>query len=364
MFVDNNTFRVYEEPKITIIELLIERKIENMSLEEKIAQMVIISCETTEYDDLLKKDLQSYQPGGFIIFRYNIKSYQQISDLVTAMQNDSKIPMFISVDQEGGRVQRFKNIAGVDLTVIPSMAEVGLINDEEYAFVVGKTIGEELKIFGVNMDFAPCLDVLGNSKNTVIGNRSFGSNPETVSKMGLAVAEGIRQQGVIVVYKHFPGHGTITEDSHFNLPVLKKTKEQLYDFELIPFIAAVKEECDVIMIGHISLPSITGNNTPASLSKEVLDILRIELNYKGIIITDALDMKAIKDNYQEDEIIIMAINAGVDILLMPEGLESTIAIVKKAIEENTISIESIDNSVKRILMLKSKYGILKLHQMK
>jgi len=336
----------------------IEEKVDTLG--RKIAQMLITSYSTsTEYDNYLKTNIQSYNPGGFILFSGNILSYGQVTNLIKNMQSDSEIPMFIAVDQEGGRVQRFKeNVVGVNMTIIPDMYKVGLKNDPELAYKIGKVIGTELCPFGVNMDFAPCLDIYSNPQNTVIGTRSFGSTPELVGNMGTKVAKGIADSGIMPVFKHFPGHGDTAEDSHYDLPVLNKTKEELYNFELKPFIEAVNNGAKVIMIGHIALSKIDGT-TPASLSSLIIkDLLKKELGFKGLVITDALNMGALYKSYSNEEIIIYCINAGVDILLMmPGAIQTTIDIIKKALQEGKIKEEDIDRSVEKILALKREMGL-------
>lgn len=243
------------------------------------------------------------------------------------------------------------------VSIIPPMYNLGLTNDTNLAYEVGKVIGEELRVFDINMDFAPVLDIYSNPKNTVIGNRSFGTTAEIVSNMGISLAKGLENTGIIPVYKHFPGHGDTLEDSHTTLPIINKTKEELMDMELKPFIEAIENDAEIIMVSHLAVPKITGNNTPATLSKEIItDLLKEELGFDGIVITDALNMKALTNKYTEEEIYINAINAGVDILLMPDFDIETINIIKQAITSAEISEEQIDKSVSKILDL--KYDLL------
>ncbi len=337
----------------------VEKLLSTMSLEEKIGQMLIVFYSSPSYDTSLASSIKDNQPGGFILFKENMQSFEQISNLIKGMQSDSKIPMFISVDQEGGVVQRLKDISDSNITIIPTMEKVGIKNDENLAFQVGTVIGEELNDFGINMNYAPVIDIYSNPSNTVIGSRSFGNNELLVSNMGIAVAKGLEAVSVIPVYKHFPGHGDTTEDSHYELPILNKSKEELYSLELKPFIEAINNDAQVIMIGHIALPKITGDNTPSSLSSKIInDLLVKELNFKGLIITDALNMKALTDNYSSEEIIIKAINAGVNTLLMPGPSKSTVKTIKKAISEGKINEKQINNSVIKILTLKYNAGLL------
>lgn len=342
--------------------LTISQKVDNqlkqMTLDEKIGQMLIISFTGTSMNTNLKNDLIKYKPGGVILFANNLSNYNTSINLVKNIQSTGEVPLFISIDQEGGKVQRLTSITGKPATVIPPMYSVGQMNDTSLAYNIGVVIAEELKVFGINMDFAPVIDILTTDDSTVIGTRSFGTNPTLVSNMGLAVANGLESKGVIPVYKHFPGHGSTTTDSHYDLPVLTKTKEQLYQFDLIPFKNAIKNNAKVIMIGHLSIPNITGDKTPASLSKILItNILKNEMGYKGLVITDALNMGAISKNYTEKQIYEMAINAGVDILLMPKSAESAVNYIKQSIKEGTIKESQINESVRKILTL--KYSNLK-----
>ena len=333
----------------------IEEQLKEMSLEEKIGQMLIVSYEGTNVTEELFSLLNQVKPGGFILFSNNFSDYEQTQKLITDIKSTSEIPMFISIDQEGGRVQRIKNLSDQEITIIPPMYEIGLTRDEDFAYQVGKVIGEELRVFDINMDFAPVLDIYSNPNNTVIGDRSFGTTSDIVSTMAISLAWGLQDTGVISVYKHFPGHGDTLEDSHDTLPIVTKTKEELMNFELIPFIQAIENGAEAIMVGHIAVPSITKDNTPATLSKVLIqDLLKDELGFQGLVITDGLNMKSLTNLYSQEEIYINAILAGVDILLMPEFSLNTIEIIKNAVLNGEISEERIDDAVTKILTLKYK----------
>ena len=341
----------------------IMEQLNSLTLDEKIGQMLMVSYRSTEADDNLISVLNDVKPGGFIMFSENFESYTQVQKFLNDINATSDIPMFISVDQEGGRVQRLKNLTDREVTIVPAMSELGATNDEALSYEVGRVMGEELGVFGINMDFAPVLDIYSNPNNTVIGNRSFGTNAQTVSKMALSFAKGLKSTGVIPVYKHFPGHGDTATDSHYALPVITKTKEELMRLELKPFIDAINDKAEVIMIGHLAIPNIIGDDTPASLSKVLItDFLKEELGYDGLVITDALNMGALTNNYSQKEIYTMAINAGVDILLMPSPARDALKIIKEAVLNGDISEEQIDKSVEKILRLKdsisnnTKYG--------
>ncbi len=334
-------------------ETWIESKLKNMSIEEKIGQMLMVYDYSKEMNNELLNKFEKIKPGGFILFSENFESFEQAYKLIEDINNTSEIPMLIAVDQEGGRVARIKNLPDQKITEIPPMYNLGLTEDENLAYETGRVIGEELRAFQINMNFAPVLDIYSNEKNTVIGDRSFGNTSDLVSKMALSFAKGQESTSIISVYKHFPGHGNTFEDSHYTLPIITKSKEELMNLELKPFIEAINNGAYVIMIGHLAVPSITNDTTPASLSKEIItNLLKTELGYDGLIITDALNMKALTNTYTKEEIYINAINAGVNILLMPDFNYETIEIITKAIKEGKIEEKNITASVRKILELK------------
>lgn len=329
----------------------VNNKLNSMSLDEKIAQLFVVAWrDPNTYDDLYRL-FRDKKLGGFILFRENMSTYDKTKTLIFNLQAYSDIPLIISMDQEGGLVQRLKYLKDVKVTDIPYMYYLGKTKDENLAYQVGKVMARELRTIGVNVVFSPDIDIYSNPKNTVIGKRSFGSDYLLVNKMAGSLAKGLEETGVIPTYKHFPGHGDTDVDSHVDLPIINKSYEELKALELQTFSYAVNNNAKIIMVGHIALPNITGDNTPASLSKVLItDILKKDLNYDGLVITDALNMKALTDNYTQEEIIVKAIEAGVDILLMPDDIEKSLDYVK-----NNISEERINESVKKILMFKYIY---------
>jgi len=350
-----------EKPNINIQQPInnITKTLNEMTLEEKIGQMMIIAYRKPTINDELSNLLNTVKPGGFIFFKENLVTYNESLELIKDIKNTAKTPMFLSIDQEGGNVDRLKTIKGITFSKMPAMADIGKTNDTSIAYGTGANIAHNLKMLSLNMNFAPVIDVYSNPKNTVIGTRSFGSNAEVVTKMGLALSKGLKDNNIIPVYKHFPGHGNTETDSHVDLPIVNKSKEELLKEELIPFKEAIANGAEVIMIGHLAIPSITNSYIPASLSKKIItNLLKEELNYKNIVITDALNMKALTNNYTEKEIIEKSINAGVDILLMPENPINAVSIIIDSIKNGTIKEEQINNSVKKILELKYKYNII------
>ncbi len=359
VFINNKEKNTKKSNDVTNREILspLEKKandkLKEMTLEEKIGQMLIMSYRKSEFDNTLKNELETNKPGGFILFAENFTTYDKTLELIKSIKATSDIPMFMSIDQEGGTVQRLENLKDVKITKIPAMFEVGKTNDSNLARQIGNVIATELKVFGINMDFAPDVDIVDSPSQSFIGNRSFGTTPNLVSMMGISLGKGLEDKGVIPVYKHFPGHGSTETDSHYDLPIINKTKDELMKKELIPFKKAIEEGCNVIMVGHLAIPKITNDKIPASLSKTVItDLLKKELNYQGLVITDALNMEALTKYYTETEIYELAINAGVDILLMPKSLTSAITNIKASIEAKKISEEQINNSVRKILTFK------------
>ncbi len=333
------------------IEEKVNELLNKMSIDEKIAQMLIISFKGTSLDDDLKETLMTYKPGGVIFFKDNLSDYENSKKLIENIKMTNDIPLFIAVDEEGGKVQRLENLAGLDYPNIPSQALLGQINNPSLTYQVGQVLGQKLRLLGFNLDFAPVVDTLTSSQSP-IGTRSFASDPSTVAMHGLNMAKGLSSVGIIPCFKHFPNHGSTKVDSHYDLPILKETKEEL-EKGLLPFKTAIKNGASIIMVGHLALPNVTQDNVPASLSKEIItDLLKTELGYKGLVITDALNMEALTKNYKEKEIYEMAINAGVDILLMPKTIEGALKLIKESLDDGVIKEEQINSSVKKILSLK------------
>ena len=359
-----------------------EELLRSMSLEEKVGQLFIIRPESlsteltpqqahdtteygvTEFTQDMAAQLEKYPAGGVAIFGKNISSPEQLKDFVSAMQQASSVPLLMGVDEEGGSVSRlanspaFKTEEGYLLPQFNSMAEIGASGDTDAARTVGFTIGCYLAEYGFNLDFAPVADTNTNPDNVVIGDRAFGSDPELVSQMVAAELEGLHGAGVLGCIKHFPGHGDTVGDTHDGYVSIQKTWEELLSAELIPFIDNL-DNTDLVMVAHISLPNVTDDGLPASLSGELISgKLRGELGYDGVVITDSLAMGAIAQDYSSADCAVMALDAGVDILLMPEDYAAAFEGVVQAVEEGRLSMERIDESVARVLELKDQLGLL------
>ncbi len=335
-----------------------------MTLEQKIAQMFVITPEAltgypnvTAAGDTTKTCYQQKPVGGIIYMEENLLGSEQTTKMLTDMQaiaeETTGLPAFLSVDEEGGTVTRIAKNEAFGVNDVGNMSEIGASGDTSKAGQAGVTLGTYLKALGFNVDFAPVADVLTNPDNTVIGTRSFGSDPQTVADMVSAELQGLQSQGVYGVVKHFPGHGGTVGDSHEAVVTLDKGIEDLMAAELVPFERAVQDGVSFVMVGHISVPSVVGDDTPASLSQMMVSsVLREQLGYDGIVITDALNMGAVTGNYSSDQAAVLAVNAGVDMLLMPQDYEAAYNGLLAAVQEGTISEERIDESVVRIVRVK------------
>lgn len=337
----------------------IKLQLAGMTLDEKVGQLLFFGFEGTVLDGQSTEVIEKYKPGGLIVMGENVKSASQLLALVNTMKAESskgRIPAFISVDEEGGRVSRMPP----ELKDIPPALTVGKTGSSDISYSVGGVIAEELKAFGFNMDFAPVLDIWSNPKNTVIGDRALGTDADTVGRLGVQVMKGISSKGIIPVVKHFPGHGDTTADSHLELPVSDSSLERLKSFELKPFAEAVGNGADAVMVAHILLPKVD-SKYPASLSKTfITDILRKQMGFSGVVITDDLTMAAISKNYGLAEAAVISFKAGSDLILVVHGYDYEVTVakaLKNAVESGEISTDRLDESVYRILKLKEKYKV-------
>ncbi|HHX60897.1 MAG TPA: beta-N-acetylhexosaminidase [Epulopiscium sp.] len=353
-----------EEPGFTNISEKIQEYIKNMSPKEKIGQLLMPAFRDSQYTDSveiitesMEEVLEVYQVGGIILFKENIKNKDQVQDLIQGLQKKSRLPLWIGVDEEGGMVSRIASNPEMGFDPVPSAFDIGQAGNKEEAYEVGKRLGSMLKELGFNMDFAPVADIWSNPKNTVIGKRSFGTNPETVSVMVNEVTRGIQDQDIISVIKHFPGHGDTAEDSHVGRAFVDRSLEELRQRELIPFQSAIDKEVEGIMVAHVELPQID-EGVPATLSHTIItDILKNQMQFKGLIITDALDMQAITSQFGKGEAALQSFLAGTDILLMPD-VEEAYNHLLKAYQDGVITDERLEESVYKILYTKYKYEII------
>lgn len=350
-----------------IIKTELEKQLDKMSLHEKIGQLFIVRPEslnlnhqnlgTRELQDEMREILRDYPPGGVVFFSENISSPEQITSFTKSLQEESKIPLLMAIDEEGGRVSRIARSPNFDVPKFESIENIGEMNDVSQAYNVGYVIGSYLKDYGFNLNFAPVADMNTNPENVVIGDRSFGSDPELVSKMILANINGLHDANVMSATKHFPGHGNTKGDTHLGYVSIEENWDELKERELIPFISSF-DETDMVMISHIATPNITSDHLPASLSKEMIEgKLKKELGYNGIIISDAMEMEAITKEYSSKDAAVKGLLAGLDIILMPRDYMAAYQGILDAVENGEITEARINESVLKILKVKKQYQL-------
>ena len=347
---------VVEEEKSQLDEI-VDACIAEMPLEDKVAGLFIITPEALtgtdvaiKAGDTTKEKLSQYAVGGLIYAKQNIKSADQLKEMISGTQGFSKYPLFIGIDEEGGSVSRIAESGLADN--VGTMGDIGTSGDPSKAKEAGSAIAAYLSEYGFNLDFAPVADVILEG-NSIIGDRSFGSNAGDDAAMVSACVEGLQEGDVSACLKHFPGLGSTTEDTHEGMATSEKTKEDFETTDFLSFQGGIDAGADFVMVSHLSVPNITGDNTPSSLSdKMITDILRGELGFNGIVITDAMDMKAVTDYYTSDEAAVKALQAGDDMILMPEDFEAAYQGVLDAVNNGTLSEERINESLQRIYRVK------------
>lgn len=344
----------------------VEQILSSMTLEEKVGQMFFVTPESltgvskvTAAGTTTDTALTNYPVGGIVYFEANLQNPQQTKQMLSHVQeymtDKSGFPVFLGVDEEGGRVARIGNNTNFGVEKVEAMGTLAKEGDAAKIHQAGKTIGAYLKELGFNVDFAPDADVLTNSDNQVIGSRSFGTDASLVSDMAWEYTKGLHEEGILASYKHFPGHGGTSEDSHSGYAYSHKSLEELKEAELVPFSFGAENGVDFIMVSHISTPEASGNDTPASLSKFwVTDILRNDMGYEGIIITDSLAMGAVSAHYSAMESVELAIEAGCDMVLIPKDFPAVYAGLLEKVKSGEILEKRIEESVSRILKAKMK----------
>ena len=352
-------------------------QMEKMSLREKVGQLFMIRPDalesrfgpaelednsitgTTRVSDEMRQAYANYPCGGFALFRKNILSPSQLNMFTQNLHTLNDLTPMLGIDEEGGRIARIANHpANFGVRKFSSMGSIAASGDESKAFEVGRTIGQYLKAYGFNIDFAPVADVNTNPRNPVIGDRAFGNDPNAAAVMVRRVIEGLHSSGVASCIKHFPGHGDTATDTHTGYAETKKTWEEISSCEMIPFRAGIAAGTDFVMTAHIAAPNVTGTDEPSTMSYTVLtEKLRGELGFEGLIITDALSMGAITEKYSSSEACIRCIKAGVDVLLMPYDYFEAFVGVAAAVERGEISEARLNESVYRVLKFKRQVGL-------
>ena len=348
----------------------VEAQLQQMTLREKVGQLFYIrlesldpSIEWTTYDDLasikilevtekMKRVNEDYPVGGIILYAWNIEDEAQLARIIPQVRALNGNPL-LCIDEEGGRVSRIANNPNFNVKKYESMASIGATGDPQNAYECGNTIGTYLSRYGFDIDFAPVADVNTNPENVVIGPRAFSDDPTVAAPMVVNYLQGLKDAGITGCIKHFPGHGDTKADTHYGYASTQKTWDEMLNCEMVTFKAGIQWGCQLIMTAHIGAPNVTGSDVPSTMSPIILqDKLRGELGYQNIIITDAMEMGAITQQYTSAEAAVGSLKAGVDIVLGPRYFTEAFDAVMAAVNNGTISEERINQSVRRILKLK------------
>ncbi len=346
----------------------IDRTLRDLSLRDRVAQMHmfwLLGDYTSTTDSTFAMAIERVEldkVGGVIM---SLGTPIEVAAKVNALQARASLPLLVGSDVEPG-LGRLEGgtfnpglLRGGDATVLPSNMAIGATGSEAFAREAGRITGVESRAIGIHIGFAPSVDVNNNPANPVINVRSFGGEPNAVSRLGAAFIEGMQGAGVAATMKHFPGHGDTDTDSHLAMPIVSASRERLDSLELKPFRAAIAAGVAAVMSAHVALPAVVGDSTPATLVASVLSgLLRDSLHFTGVTFTDAMDMRGIGEGYTTDVSSVAAVNAGVDVLLMPADIPASIAAVTAAVERGEISEERINRSVRRVLELKIRTGAI------
>jgi beta-N-acetylhexosaminidase len=325
-----------------------------LNADEKIAQLIIIRAHSNLGQDHIDKvvaQIKKYNVGGLCFFQggpirqANLNNYYQ---------SIAKTPLLVTMDAEWGIGMRLDSVS-----LFPKNMMLGAMQNNALVYKIGKAIGKQCKRMGVHLNYAPVVDVNNNPNNPVINDRSFGEDKNKVSNYAIQYSKGLQSEGVMACAKHFPGHGDVAVDSHLDLPVINKSLKQLNDLELFPFAQQIKNNVGCIMMAHLAVPALdTTAHLPTSLSKKVVTgLLKNKMKFKGLIITDGLEMKGITKYFSSGDIAAQAIIAGNDLLCLPEQTDSSIIKIKQAIKEKKLSQRAVDESVKRVLLAKYNVGL-------
>lgn len=343
-----------------------------MSNEEKVGQLFTVNLE--QLDDTkgdyyehkkitktMKENLQKYPVGGVILFSRNIWNRKQTKKLIRKLQKNAALPMFISVDEEGGDVARIGNNPKMKTDTFPTMEEIGRTEDADYVYYMASTIARQIGELGFNVDFAPVADVKTSEMNSEIGTRSFGGDPKKVAEFVSAYVKGLESENICSTLKHFPGQGSSSGDTHQGSVDIDSSISKLRKIDFVPFVSGIEAGADFVMVSHISVSRVTETSEPASVSKLIMTtILREELDYSGLIVTDAFDMACITDKYSAAEAAVKSFHAGADIILMPQDLPEAYDAILSKVESGKISEKRLNDTVQRILKLKFQKGIMTL----
>lgn len=352
------TTEVTEEEKPS----LVDETLAGMTLHEKVCQIMFVTPEeltgedgVTVAGDATRQALENYPVGGIVYFAKNLESQDQVKEMIDNSQKYSSIGLFVATDEEGGVVNRLMDTVGT--TYIGSMYYYKDDGDET-AYENAYTIANDMSALGFNLDFAPVADVWSNPDNTVIGERAYSDDYAQAAELVGNAVKGFNDGGVMCTLKHFPGHGDTAEDSHYSSAYVHRTKEEIMADEMQPFRSGIEAGAEFVMVGHLIVPDI--DEVPATLSYKIATgILREELKFEGVAITDSFEMESIADNYSVDDAVVMSVKAGMDMILQPKDMASAVNSIEQAVADGELSEDRIDESVRRILTLKESRGLLK-----
>lgn len=352
------TTEVTEEEKPS----LVDETLAGMTLHEKVCQIMFVTPEeltgedgVTVAGDATRQALENYPVGGIVYFAKNLESQDQVKEMIDNSQKYSSIGLFVATDEEGGVVNRLMDTVGT--TYIGSMYYYKDDGDET-AYENAYTIANDMSALVFNLDFAPVADVWSNPDNTVIGERAYSDDYAQAAELVGNAVKGFNDGGVMCTLKHFPGHGDTAEDSHYSSAYVHRTKEEIMADEMQPFRSGIEAGAEFVMVGHLIVPDI--DEVPATLSYKIATgILREELKFEGVAITDSFEMESIADNYSVDDAVVMSVKAGMDMILQPKDMASAVNSIEQAVADGELSEDRIDESVRRILTLKESRGLLK-----
>lgn len=340
-------------------EKVVQELLDDMTLNEKIGQLYIVSFSSRQRPERLeqtKRLIRKYELGGLILMYSDL---QAAADLMNEWIDLPKIPFLMTIDAEWGLAMRFD-----DVVMFPQQMQLGSLATPELVYEMGLQVGGQLRRIGMQVNFAPDVDINNNPLNPVINVRSFGEDRDKVTDYAAAYLKGMQDAGIAVCLKHFPGHGDTSVDSHHALPLLDFDRARLDSLELYPFRELIRRESiDMVMLGHLEVPALDPTGTPSSLSKPIVtDLLKEDMGFEGIVITDALGMKGVANHLAPEEIPLAAFQAGVDIMLMPSQAEASIKAMRKAVRKGIIAQEELDERVRKVLRMKYDLGLLPLDQ--
>ena len=349
----------------------VEEMLRKMTLREKVGQLFFVRPEALDPDihwenpptdlaplklqevnEKMKQQNKLYPVGGIILYDWNINDEAQLAKFLPQLKALNGKPL-ICIDEEGGRVARLANNPNFHVKKYESMAAIGATGNPANAYECGNTIGTYLKKYGFDIDFAPVADVNTNPDNIIIGKRAFSDDPAVAAPMVVNYLQGLKDAGIVGCIKHFPGHGDVKTDTHYGYAQTQKTWPEMLSCEMVTFRAGINWGCQLVMTAHIGAPKVIGSDIPSTMSSVMLqNKLRGELGYRNIIVTDALEMGAITKQYTNVDAVLGCLQAGVDIVLCPKEYAEVFDAVVKAVENGTISETRLNDSVRRILMLK------------